>query len=199
MSMSAHREQITANKCATTMLAPSLVPVIMATHWERMDIPVQWFVEVPSLEAVVVSRVQDGQMAIHRKTSSVNGSLIFQTVMQTFSSPLIVLMASGGGPLVLLTTFSFLMALPAILFLFTNFASLTILVPLLPQHLIQEWCLLALSNEIVQPAVLEWKLNMKASNSNYYIILVWTYELAFLNHTCMHLEVSAVYRYLKSG
>ena len=159
--MSAQKTLITVSKYAQILLVPSTVPAMRAMCWQTMDTPVQWLVEVTSLEAVAVSRLQDGQTATHKKISSANGSLILQTAMQELSSPLMIqLMVSMGWLLVLLTTFSFLMALPAILFLFTNFVSLTILVPLIPQHLKQEWCLLALSDQIVQPAVLVLESHM---------------------------------------
>ena len=70
-------------------------------------------------QAVAASPLLDGLTATHKRTLSVNGSLKYLTVELQLSSPLMTQhLASMDEIHVLMTTFSFLMELVAMLLLF---------------------------------------------------------------------------------
>ena len=79
-----HQLPITVNTSVPTLRAPTLVPAMMDMYFNQMDIHVN--VEAHSLQSVVVSRHLDIPMAIHKKTSSVCGSLM-SLVLNQLSSP----------------------------------------------------------------------------------------------------------------
>ena len=64
----------TVDTFVPTLMAPSLVPVMMDMNFNQMDIHVN--VEAHSLQPVVVSRHLDGPVVTHKRTSSVCGLLI---------------------------------------------------------------------------------------------------------------------------
>ena len=63
----------TVNTFVPILMAPSIVPVMMDTYFNQMDIHVN--VGAHSLQPVVVSRHLDIPIATHKRTSSVCGSL----------------------------------------------------------------------------------------------------------------------------